>query len=136
MTVDKTITERGKVYGDPYQSHQNIGLAWTGLIQQHYGIKLDHPLPASLVAQMMVQFKMQRSARVFHADNYIDAHAYTKFAEEFQQKELNPVDSGCRNWTCENCSWHGENMHFALADIEHFTSTKGACKKPKLVYAP
>lgn len=82
--VTATIAERGKIYGDPRESHANIGLSWTGLIQQHYGIKLDHPLPPSLVAQMMVAFKMQRAARVYHADNYVDAHAYTQFAEEFQ----------------------------------------------------
>jgi hypothetical protein len=85
--VSDTIAERGKVYGDPHLSHKNIGLSWTGLIQQHYGIELDHPLPASLVAQMMVCFKMQRATRVFHADNYVDAHAYARFAEESQQKK-------------------------------------------------
>lgn len=86
--VAETIAERGKVYGDPRQSLGNIGLSWTGLIQQHYGITLDHPIPAALVAQMMVTFKMQRAARVFHADNYVDAHAYTKFAEDFQSPPL------------------------------------------------
>jgi hypothetical protein len=85
--VTETIAERGKVYGDPHNSHENIGLSWTALIQQHYGLKLDHPLPAHLVAQMMVTFKMQRAARVYHADNYIDAHAYAKFAEDSQQRE-------------------------------------------------
>jgi hypothetical protein len=81
-----TIKERGKIYGDPALSHHNIGLTWTGLIQQHYGIRLDHPLPAWLVELMMVAFKVHRSARVFHADNYVDAKAYLKFAEEDQEK--------------------------------------------------
>ena len=83
--VADTIAERGKVYGDPKESHANIGLSWTALLQQHFGIQLDHPIPASLVAQMMVVFKMQRSARVFHEDNYVDAHAYVRFAEEMQR---------------------------------------------------
>lgn len=82
--VTETIAERSKVYGDPEASHTNIGLSWTGLIQQHYGIKLAHPLPSELVSLMMVVFKAQRSARVFHADNYIDLHAYARFAEEAQ----------------------------------------------------
>lgn len=77
--------KRGKVYGDPAESHTNIGLTWTGLIQQHYGIHLDHPIPNYLVAQMMVSFKMQRSTRVFKVDNYDDAHIYTDFAQRFQQ---------------------------------------------------
>jgi hypothetical protein len=83
--VSETIAERGKVYGDPQLSHENIGLSWTGLIQQHYGITLAQPLPAHLVAQMMVVFKMQRAARVYHADNYVDAKAYLRFAEEGQK---------------------------------------------------
>jgi hypothetical protein len=83
-----TIKERGKIYGDPALSHHNIGLTWTGLIQQHYGIRLDHPLPAWLVELMMVAFKVHRSARVFHADNYVDAKAYLKFAEEDQEKGI------------------------------------------------
>ena len=85
-TVLATIAERGKVYGDPALSHHNIGLSWTGLLQQHYGFKLDHPLPDWLVELMLVAFKVHRAARVFHADNYVDARAYLKFAEEDQKK--------------------------------------------------
>lgn len=85
--VSSTIKERGVVYGDPCKSHTNIGLSWTALIQQHYGITLEHPLPPWLVAQMMVALKMQRSTIVYKDDNYIDAKAYAHFAEEFQKKE-------------------------------------------------
>jgi hypothetical protein len=87
--VDQTIEERSKIYGDPFHSYQNIGIAWTALLQQHYGITLDHPIPASLAAQMMVALKMQRATCVYHGDNYIDAHAYAKFAEDFQQRPQN-----------------------------------------------
>lgn len=34
---------------------------------------------------MMVQFKAQRSARVFHTDNYDDMIVYGDFARRFQQ---------------------------------------------------
>ena len=85
--VGSTIDERAKVYGKPFESHQNIGLAWTGLLQQHYNIRLEHPIPASLVALMMCDFKASRSCRVFHGDNFVDLHAYARFAEEFQQRE-------------------------------------------------
>ena len=84
--VQQTIAERGKVYGDATLSHENIGLAWTALIQQHYQIRLDHPMPSWLVELMMTAFKVQRSARVFHADNYVDARAYLQFAEKDQQQ--------------------------------------------------
>lgn len=84
--VAATVAERGKIYGNPEESHKNIGLAWTGIIQQHYGINLDHPIPSWLVALMMVQFKAQRAARVFHADNFVDLHAYAEFAHDEQSK--------------------------------------------------
>jgi hypothetical protein len=77
--------ERGKVYGPPKSSHANIGLSWTGLIQQHYGITLDHPIPDFLVALMLDHLKGQRSCRVFKQDNYDDKHIYADFAERFQQ---------------------------------------------------
>jgi hypothetical protein len=91
--VKETIEERGKVYGEPHHSHANIGLAWAGLIQQYYGIKLPGPMPSHLVELMMVAFKVHRSARVFHADNYIDLRAYAAFAEHAQEnpgKEYEP----------------------------------------------
>lgn len=86
--VEQTIEERGKVYGDPYESHVNIGLAWTALLRQGGYLIDGKTLPASMVAQMMVMFKMQRSARVYKDDNYIDAHAYANFADEFQKREM------------------------------------------------
>lgn len=85
--VSSTVAERGKVYGQPHESHVNIGLAWTGLIQQHYQMTLPHVIPASLVELMMVQFKANRSCRVYREDNYVDLHAYAQFAEHSQKKE-------------------------------------------------
>ena len=85
--VSKTVEERGLIYGEPELSHENIGLAWTGLLQQHYGLRLDHPLPAWLVELMMAAFKIHRAARVFHEDNYMDLEAYAlRFAKEHQRK--------------------------------------------------
>jgi len=84
--VDQTIKERGKVYGNPTLSHENIGLCWTGLLQQHYGKRFDKPIPSWLVSLMMSHFKIQRAARVYHEDNYTDLAAYSKFAKQEQQK--------------------------------------------------
>jgi hypothetical protein len=83
--IQNIIAERSKVYGDSRLSHENIGLSWTALIQQHYGMTLTHPLPDWLVELMMVAFKLNRSARTFHADNYLDAKAYLHFAETDQK---------------------------------------------------
>ena len=88
--VSATIKQRGTVYGEAHLSHENIGLAWTGILQQHFGIRLDHPIPAHVVELMMVSFKVQRSARVFHADNYVDLRAYAKFAEHAQSNPGEP----------------------------------------------
>lgn len=84
--IAATIKERGKVYGDPSLSHENIGLSWTGIIQQHYGMKLPHVMPDYLVELLMVAFKTHRAARVYHADNYVDLAAYAKFAEADQKR--------------------------------------------------
>jgi hypothetical protein len=79
--------ERGKVYGSPRSSHANIGLSWSAILQQHYGITLDHPIPDFVVALMMTTFKCQRSARVFKEDNYDDGAVYLGFAKRFQQNK-------------------------------------------------
>jgi hypothetical protein len=85
--LEQVIAERGRVYGDPYISHRAIGLAFSGLIEHHYGIMLDHPIPASLVARLLLALKNQRASLVYHADNFVDAKAYLRFSEEFQQRE-------------------------------------------------
>lgn len=85
LSHDQIIADRGAVYGNPKQSHTNIGLCWTAMLQQHYGITLDHPIPPEIVALMMVQMKAQRSARLFKQDNHDDLQIYGKFAESFQK---------------------------------------------------
>jgi hypothetical protein len=84
--IDATTVERQKIYGESALSHENIGLAWQGLIQQHYGIRLSHCPPDWLVELMMAAFKIHRAARVYHHDNYIDCKAYLQFAERDQKK--------------------------------------------------
>ena len=83
--VSKTIEERGKTYGEPQESMRNIGVAWTAILQQHYGIKLEHEIPAWVAANMLVAFKLQRTLKGWHEDNYIDAEAYLRFAKEGQK---------------------------------------------------
>lgn len=85
--LDAIKAERGRIYGDPKQSHANIGFAWTGQIQQHYGIELPHPLPSWLVEQMMCSLKLQRAARVYHQDNYDDLGNYSMFANDEQRAD-------------------------------------------------
>lgn len=84
--VKKVTKQRGKIYGRPEDSHRNIGLAWAGMIGQHFDINMP-PLPSHLVAQMFVVFKMVRATRVYRRDNYIDAEAYLHFAEQLQPRK-------------------------------------------------
>lgn len=90
--VNETIKERGKVYGEPHLSHENIGLEWTGLLQQYYGIRLPNAIPAHVVELMMAAFKIHRAVRVYHADNYIDLKAYAGFAEHGQSNPGKPFE--------------------------------------------
>ena len=83
----KLKAERGRFYGHPLDCHANIGLGWTGQLQQHYGIKLDHPIPGWIVSQMLVIFKQARAARAYRADNFRDAQAYNDFAREGQRRD-------------------------------------------------
>ena len=91
--VDSTIKERGKVYGEPHHSHTNIGLEWTGLLQQYYGINLPSVIPAHVVELMMAAFKIHRAVRVYHPDNYVDLKAYAGFAEHAQSNPGKPYTS-------------------------------------------
>lgn len=91
--VQQTITERGKIYGEPHLSHENIGLEWTGLLQQFYGMRLPGPIPAHVVELMMSAFKIHRSVRVYHPDNYIDLRAYAGFAEHAQANPGQPFEN-------------------------------------------
>ena len=101
--------ERGKIYGDPFLSHEAIGLAWEGIFRNRYhglclcdhkfgahlatvGIpELSHPVvgqlfPADLVALMLAGFKVTRDARpVFHKDSGDDAKVYIDFARRFRE---------------------------------------------------
>ena len=91
-TVSETIQQRGQIYGEPHHSHRNIGLSWTGILQQHYGITLPTAIPPHIVELMMVAFKVQRSTRVYHPDNYVDLAAYARFAEHAQAKPGEPFE--------------------------------------------
>ena len=89
-TVHQTMRERGTVYGEPHHSHKNIGLEWTGILQQFYGIDLPSAIPAHVVELMMASFKIHRAVRVFHEDNYVDCRAYLEFAEHGHEHPNEP----------------------------------------------
>lgn len=97
--------DRSKVYGDPFLSHQAIGLAWEGVFRNRYHefakvlnldaiVNEDSPLlkpgqmfPSDLVAEMLAAFKVVRLARpIFRQDSVDDGIVYLKFSEKFRKK--------------------------------------------------
>lgn len=78
----RVLDDRKKSYPDANAGHTNLGLAWTGLIQNHYGIVLKEPLPAELVLLMMAASKANRCAVASREDDYIDLRNYARLAKE------------------------------------------------------
>ena len=89
--------DRAKIYGDPFLSHQAIGLAWEGVFRNRYHEFVDEYnhigqtgklFPADLVAEMLAAFKLIRLSRpVFHQDSADDLHVYVGFSERFRGKK-------------------------------------------------
>ena len=97
---------RKSIYGDPFLSHQAIGLAWEGVFRNRYhnlGAYLNKPtglpgiiqigkpgelFPPDLVAEMLAAFKIVRLARpVFHEDSANDAEVYIEFSKRFRKEK-------------------------------------------------
>ncbi len=83
----KIFLQRQETYGPFDQCHRNLGLAWTALIQNHFHIELEHPIPGFLAALMLATMKQVRATNVFHADNYDDMLNYNQFAEVMQEAD-------------------------------------------------
>jgi hypothetical protein len=80
------ISERGKVYGDPKENHDGIAMQWAPMLQPHWeAIRDMKPLPAHVVALLMVLVKVNRMRLVYHEDNFSDAANYLDFAEGWQR---------------------------------------------------
>lgn len=79
--------QRQKTYGPFDQCHANLGMAWTALIQNHYHIQLDKPIPAFLAALMLSAMKHVRATNAFHQDNYDDMLNYDQFANALQEAD-------------------------------------------------
>ena len=79
--------ERAKKYGDATFGHANLGLMWTGLLQNHYGITLKHPLPSEMVLVMMAMGKANRVAveKKYDVDHFEDGMNYFQLAGEAKQ---------------------------------------------------
>lgn len=76
--------ERGNSFGDGTEGHTNLGLEWTGIIQNHYKMRLPYPIPPDVVLLMMAASKINRAAcpTPIRDDNYDDGAIYIEMARE------------------------------------------------------
>ena len=96
--IDKIKEDRTARYGgDATRCHGNLGILWTALLQNHYGMSLDHVLPSSLVLNMMAACKLNRiavEAKVFEGDSFDDAVNYVQLAEAAKAHETGEAPRG------------------------------------------
>ena len=76
-------------YGDATVGHRNLGLLWTGLLQNHFQIRLPHAIPPDVVLPMMAASKANRAATPTpgQPDDYEDGAIYFELAGEAKGKE-------------------------------------------------
>lgn len=77
--------QRNALYGDPQRSMENLGLLWTGILQDHFQIRLPHMIPSYITSAMMAAFKLGRSVRPFQkntTEDYTDLRNYLDFSQE------------------------------------------------------
>lgn len=89
----KIREERGATYGDATLGHHNLGLCWTGILQNHFKTELPWPIPADVVLLMMAALKLNRAAIDRGGeDHYADGRIYIELAAEAAEKtETNKI---------------------------------------------
>ena len=82
--VEKVQAEKTKQYGDATFGTANLGLAWTGILQNHFGVELPHVIPSHVILLMMASIKVNLAAMnsQFQEDDYVDGISYFELAEK------------------------------------------------------
>lgn len=88
MAKMSILNKREQYYGNAKRNHDTIGLMFTGLLENHYGFKLPHPVPGHIVALFLVCVKANRAAAPlkFNPDNYEDGMAYFEIAGDVDNR--------------------------------------------------
>ncbi len=81
--------EREARYGNPIINHRAACYALTGLLENHYQIKLPHPVPAHIAALFQICTKVTREAYRHTPDNAVDVHNYIDIAAECKDENPN-----------------------------------------------
>jgi len=84
------LKDRAAAYGDASITHANLGLYWTGILQQHFGIELDHPVPADVVLLMLAANKINRAVLPTSGklDDYVDLRNYAHLGWEARKEQI------------------------------------------------
>lgn len=100
------FAQRQKRYGAFIRAHENLGLLWTGLIQNYFRIQLPSTIPSHIVLLMMVASKLNRitAEGSVNDENYDDGKIYLeltknakkefeKLAKQMSEKKSRPEES-------------------------------------------
>lgn len=79
--------DREKFYGNPAFNMDTTAAMLTGLLENHYQMKLPHVIPGHLWALALVAMKLNRAAFALNEDNYDDAINYLRIAAERQREQ-------------------------------------------------
>jgi len=89
----KRITDgdRQDDYGHPAVEHQVIGDLWGGVLKAAHWKKGD-PVPAALVADMMILLKIARNQHKRKRDSYVDIAGYARCGYRITQHKVDAVE--------------------------------------------
>jgi hypothetical protein len=79
--------QREKFYGNPAFNMDTTAMMLTGLIENHFQIRLPHTIPGHVWALALVAMKLNRAAFALNEDNYDDAINYLRIAAERQRAQ-------------------------------------------------
>lgn len=79
---ERVLQDREGSYGDAGESHRLLGHSWTALLEKHYGIELDHPIPSHVVLLMQAENKIHRAVQSAKKDDFVDGRNYIRLAYE------------------------------------------------------
>ena len=84
---DRVRSNRAQKYGPATFAHRNLGLIWTGILQNHFGCSLPHPIPPDVVLLMLGGNKINRAVLESSGrpDDYLDLRIYAQLAMEARE---------------------------------------------------
>lgn len=84
LTDEQILKDRETQYGDSNEGLYNLGMKWTALLQNYFGVRLPHLIPADIVCLMLADLKSIRASKQkkCNPDHYADGRNYFTLAEK------------------------------------------------------